>query len=68
MVQPVSQAKSLCSASYVAAADMGLHIHGGVGFTWEHDAHLYLRRALSSAQLLGSSEVHNERLAIAVGL
>jgi len=63
-----SQAKSVCSASYVTVADSALHIHGGVGFTWEHDSHLYWRRARSSAQLLGSAEFHNERLAVGVGL
>jgi alkylation response protein AidB-like acyl-CoA dehydrogenase len=63
-----SQAKSVCSGSYVTVADGALHIHGGIGFTWEHDSHLYWRRARSSAQLLGSAELHNERLAVGVGL
>jgi alkylation response protein AidB-like acyl-CoA dehydrogenase len=36
-------------------------MHGGIGFTWEHPAHLFLRRARSGAQLFGSSRQHRER-------
>jgi alkylation response protein AidB-like acyl-CoA dehydrogenase len=40
-----------------------VQIHGGIGFTWEHDAHLYFRRARADEQLLGDATVHRERLA-----
>ena len=40
-----------------------LHVHGGLGFTWDDDAHLYFRRARSSAQLFGDADHHRELLA-----
>lgn len=40
-----SIAKSHAADAYVAVADSGIRVHGGIGFTWEHDMHLYLRRA-----------------------
>lgn len=57
-------------ASQVAAevTDAALHVHGGIGFTWEHDAHLYLRRALGDAVLLGNADYHRVRLADRAGL
>jgi alkylation response protein AidB-like acyl-CoA dehydrogenase len=39
-----------------------LQVHGGIGFTWEHDCHLLLRRALASSRLLGSVDTHLDRL------
>lgn len=63
-----SLAKGLCSDVYVHVADEGMHVLGGVGFTWEHDAHLYFRRAKSTQQLLGSPDSHRDRLAKAAGL
>ncbi len=44
-------------------ADDAIHLHGGIGFTWEHDAHLYLRRAVASEGLLGSPDFYADRLA-----
>ena len=38
-------------------------MHGGIGFTWEHDLHLYMRRAFESERLLGTSDWHRDRLA-----
>lgn len=49
-------------AAYSCAKDC-IQILGGIGFTWEHDAHLYLRRALSARQLLGSGDAHLRRAA-----
>jgi alkylation response protein AidB-like acyl-CoA dehydrogenase len=43
-------------------------MHGGIGFTWEHDAHLYLRRAKSAHVLFGSPTDHRGRLADLVSL
>jgi alkylation response protein AidB-like acyl-CoA dehydrogenase len=45
-----------------------IHLHGGIAFTWEHDAHLYYRRARSSALLFGHSDRHFEAVAALVGL
>jgi alkylation response protein AidB-like acyl-CoA dehydrogenase len=63
------------SAAKVAAADCerimshdGIQLHGGIGYTWEHDMHLYVRRAKSDALVLGSSAEHCERIARLLGL
>jgi alkylation response protein AidB-like acyl-CoA dehydrogenase len=48
------------AASFVASE--ALQLHGGVGFTWEHDLHLFLRRAKVNELLLGSPSWHDERL------
>ena len=45
-----------------------IQIHGGVGFTWEYDAHLYFKRAKSSESLLGDAPQHRERVARHLGL
>src|SRR5215213_509667 len=55
------------AASYLSAvagevAGTSLQLHGGIGFTWEHDLHLYLRRAKADAMLHGDAAVHRERL------
>jgi alkylation response protein AidB-like acyl-CoA dehydrogenase len=47
-------AQSFCAESYVAAAEANIQIHGGIGFTWEHPAHLHLKRARGSQVLHGS--------------
>ena len=41
----------------------GIQIHGGIGYTWEHDLHLYLRRATADEYLFGTTDWHHERLA-----
>ncbi len=41
----------------------GMQVHGGIGYTWEHDLHLYLRRAFASDALLGQATWHQDRLA-----
>jgi alkylation response protein AidB-like acyl-CoA dehydrogenase len=41
----------------------GIHIHGGIGYTWEHDLHLYLRRATADENLLGPTPWHHDRIA-----
>jgi alkylation response protein AidB-like acyl-CoA dehydrogenase len=56
-------AKASSSEAYVKVAADSLHVHGGLGFTWDHDAHLYLRRARSSFHLFGDPRHHRERLA-----
>lgn len=59
---------AMSSEAYVQAATSSLHVHGGMGFTWEHDAHLHLRRATSSSHLLGSPSTHRELLLERLGL
>ncbi|TDV56529.1 acyl-CoA dehydrogenase family protein [Actinophytocola oryzae] len=58
-----SLAKAFCSDAYVACAGDLVQIHGGIGFTWEHDAHLYLKRAKASAHLFGDPTHHRDLLA-----
>jgi alkylation response protein AidB-like acyl-CoA dehydrogenase len=40
-----------------------MQIHGGIGYTWEHDLHLYFRRAITDELLLGDTGYHHDRLA-----
>ncbi len=63
-----SLAKAHCSEALLHCAAECLQIHGGVAFTWEHDAHLYLRRAKSSELLLGDAAFHRELLAQRIGI
>ncbi|RAY16591.1 acyl-CoA dehydrogenase [Actinomadura craniellae] len=58
-----SVAQALCSEAFSAAAETNIHVHGGIGFTWEHQAHLYYRRAVSSEVLLGRPRDHRARIA-----
>ncbi|MBF6262403.1 acyl-CoA/acyl-ACP dehydrogenase [Nocardia farcinica] len=58
-----SMAKAQCSEAAILVADESLHIFGGIGFTWEHDAHLYLRRAKSLEVLFGVPAAHRARFA-----
>ncbi len=58
-----SIAKAWCGDAFVRGAEENVQIHGGVGFTWEYDAHLHLRRAICSREILGDAELHHERIA-----
>jgi len=61
-------AKSYCCDAFYDCAASAIQLHGGVGYTWEHDAHLYLKRARASASLLGSPAWQRERLLRVLGL
>ena len=61
-------AKAYCSDAYFHAAAENIQIHGGIGFTWEHDAHLYFKRAKSSEIFLGDATYHRELLAQRIGI
>jgi len=61
-------AKAYCSDAYFRCSADAIQIHGGIGFTWEHDAHLYFKRARSSEVLLGDPASHRERVALQLGL
>ncbi len=63
-----SLAKSYCSEAYFHAAADNIQIHGGIGFTWEHTAHLYFKRAKSSELLFGDPAYHRELLAQEIGI
>lgn len=64
----VPLARSVCSDAYLFAAGANIQIHGGIGFTWEHDAHLYFKRAKSTSLILGSVDGYRDRLADAIGI
>jgi acyl-CoA dehydrogenase len=57
----LAAAQSYCSEAFVSIAATNIQVHGGIGFTWEHPAHLYLRRARTDAQLFGDPVWHRER-------
>jgi len=61
-------AKSYCSEMYRRVTDAAVQIFGGIGMTWEHPIHLYLKRARSSEILFGPPAQHRERLATLIGL
>src|SRR5258708_7520570 len=60
--------KAYASETYFHVAAESIQIHGGIGFTWEHDAHLYFKRAKASELFLGDASYHRERLATRIGL
>lgn len=63
-----SLAKAYCSEAYFHCAAENIQIHGGIGFTWEHPAHLYFKRAKSSELMFGDPAYHRELLAQRIGL
>jgi alkylation response protein AidB-like acyl-CoA dehydrogenase len=63
-----SLAKSYATDAFFRCAAENVQIHGGMGFTWEHDAHLFLKRARGSLVLLGAPSRDRERLALRIGL
>jgi alkylation response protein AidB-like acyl-CoA dehydrogenase len=63
-----SMAKAYCSEMYSRVAAHGIQVHGGIGFTWDHNMHLYFRRAKSSEVLLGDATWHRERTAALIPL
>jgi alkylation response protein AidB-like acyl-CoA dehydrogenase len=64
----VALAKAACSDIAVRAAEECVQLHGGIGFTWEHPAHLYLKRAKSSSIGFGTADRHRASLAGLVNL
>jgi alkylation response protein AidB-like acyl-CoA dehydrogenase len=63
-----SLAQAYCSPVAVKAAEECIQLHGGIGFTWEHPAHLYLKRAKADAIALGTASRHRAHLATLVNL
>src|SRR6266850_294633 len=68
LLEAAALAKAYCSEAYFRAAAETIQIHGGMGFTWEHPAHLYFKRAKSSDLLFGDAAHHREKLAECVGI
>lgn len=63
LAEAASVAKSYCSDAFFKNASDCLQMHGGVGFTWEYDVHLFFKRAKASEHFLGNGTLHRERLA-----
>jgi alkylation response protein AidB-like acyl-CoA dehydrogenase len=61
-------AKAYCTTAALRAAAENIQVHGGIGFTWEHSAHLYLRRAKSAQLMFGDPAYHRHRLGELLGL
>ena len=59
----VSMAKAYASDAYRKVAGAGIQLHGGIGFTWEHDLQLYFKRAKASEVAFGDATWHRERVA-----
>ncbi len=66
--EAASSAKAYCSDAFFHCAAENIQIHGGIGFTWEHPAHLYFKRARASEALFGAPSLHRERIAEQMGL
>jgi alkylation response protein AidB-like acyl-CoA dehydrogenase len=64
----VALAKSACCEAAVTAAQECVQLHGGIGFTWEHPAHLYLKRAKAASVTFGTPGAHRDALAALVNL
>jgi alkylation response protein AidB-like acyl-CoA dehydrogenase len=61
-------AKAFCSEASLSVAGAAIQLHGGIGFTWEHPAHLYFKRAKSSQLMFGDPTEHRLALAARVGI
>jgi len=66
--EAASSAKVFCSDAFFHCAAENIQIHGGIGFTWEHPAHIYFKRAKASEALFGDPSFHRERFAKRMGL
>ena len=62
----VSIAKAYCSDAFREVGNRGVQVHGGIGFTWEHDLHLYYKRSKASEVMFGDATFHREQIARAV--
>jgi alkylation response protein AidB-like acyl-CoA dehydrogenase len=64
----VSAAKPWCGDTYKSATVQSIQIHGGIGFTWEANLHLWYRRAFWSSAFLGDPVYHRERVTQLAGI
>lgn len=63
LAEAAAIAKAYCSDAFTDCTGNAIQLHGGIGFTWEHDAHLYFKRARGSATLLGDAKSQRETIA-----
>jgi alkylation response protein AidB-like acyl-CoA dehydrogenase len=64
----IALAKATCSDTALKAAQETIQLHGGIGFTWEHPAHVFLKRAKADSLALGSADAHRASLAVLADL
>src|SRR5690606_29264896 len=64
----VDAAQSFCAERFAKVAQESIQVHGGLGVTWEHPAHLYLKRARGSQSLFGTPSAARARLQPGLGL
>jgi alkylation response protein AidB-like acyl-CoA dehydrogenase len=62
LAEAASLAKACCGDAFVRVTGENIQVHGGIGVTWEHPAHLYFKRAQASQQLFGNAAYHRQRL------
>jgi alkylation response protein AidB-like acyl-CoA dehydrogenase len=62
----VSVAKAFCSEKAREVCNHGVQLHGGIGFTWEHDLHLHYKRVTLDEFLFGNAAYHHEQIAHAI--
>jgi len=62
--QAASMAKAYSTEMVCRVAAEGIQVHGGIGFTWDHDMHLYFKRAQSSRFTFGDARWHRDRVAV----
>jgi acyl-CoA dehydrogenase len=65
---PAAVAAAVCTDVVMRVAHEAVQLHGGIGFTWEHSAHFYVRRALGDEGLFGDSRQHRARIAQLIGV
>jgi alkylation response protein AidB-like acyl-CoA dehydrogenase len=63
MTLAAAMAKSWCGETYKQATFDGVQVHGGIGYTWDHDMHLYLKRTKAGEVTFGDSDYHREKIA-----
>ena len=68
VISSTACAPPTCSHAFYHVATESIQMHGGIGFTWEHPAHLYFKRAKSSEALFGWPADHRDRIAKLIGL
>ena len=68
LAEAAAVAAAFCSDAFFECAGQNIQVHGGIGFTWEHDAHLYFKRAQGSRALLGAPDQHRDAVAERMGL
>lgn len=68
LAMAAAMAKAYCQDAFMSSAEQNIQVHGGIGFTWEHSAHLYFKRAKANQLMFGGPVLHRSRLADMLGI